>query len=738
MGASRPLTAAPRICKGISQVRWRGLLGTSSQAGRVKSRTSNQGGRATHRCQTRAPLRVRPRPGLLKVSGPVPTRLESFTALGDYDERIRAAIAAGQHHDQRRAILVELLRDGFGLTVDEMTLEHNVKVAKVRGRIDLLYGTIAWEVKRDLDVERGDLERELQLYLTAQGPDSFGIGTDGLRFEVYRLDDGALRLVDGFDIDEASSLEEALDWLDSYLFAVENVAPTGDTIVTRFGLESAVYRSVEPLLAELWGEVAQTSAADLKRSEWEHLLEVVYGTQVASDSLWFRHTYLVMVARLMAYLATTGALPAQGQELGALTGELFQQLGLENMVERDFFSWPGDPAVAERARRLLRALSNHLGQFALQGIDEDVLKQLYEHIVDPAERHFLGEYYTPDWLADLVLERSGFGPDTRMLDPACGSGTFLFAAIRRLRAAGLTGKALVEAAVANLTGLDIHPVAITTSRANFVLALRADLAQAGRALTIPVFMADTLAQPEAGFGLVVEIAAPVDRLPPPSQGEAPWPARFALPTYREDTQTASLAQIVDFVDELSRLDDETAARRGLETKLDEWGVQQQDPWLANLRLLRALRANQLDTIWSFLLTNAARPHEIAQDPVDMVIGNPPWLTLMDMQASDYRERVRSIAREFGLVQQGDPIANMSHLDTSTVFAVFCAQHFLPPDRGRVAFVLPRSVMAGAKQHARFREGRIRFRYQPAEAIDLRHVEPLFRIPACVMIFDKVA
>jgi hypothetical protein len=47
---------------------------------------------------------------------------------------MRDAIAADQHHDQRRAILVELLRHGFGLTVETIELEHNVRVAKTRGR----------------------------------------------------------------------------------------------------------------------------------------------------------------------------------------------------------------------------------------------------------------------------------------------------------------------------------------------------------------------------------------------------------------------------------------------------------------------------------------------------------------------------------------------------------------------------------------------------------------------------
>jgi len=83
------------------------------------------------------------------------------------------------------------------------------------------------------------------------------------------------------------------------------------------------------------------------------------------------------------------------------------------------------------------------------------------------------------------------------------------------------------------------------------------------------------------------------------------------------------------------------------------------------------------------------------------------------------------------------MAHVSHIDTATVFAMFCAQHFLPNEDGRVAFVLPRSVMAGATQHKNFREGRAAFLYAPVAALDLDAVEPLFRIPASVMIFDKV-
>ena len=57
---------------------------------------------------------------------------------------------------------------------------------------------------------------------------------------------------------------------------------------------------------------------------------------------------------------------------------------------------------------------------------------LYESVITPEQRHDLGEYYTPDWLAAKMVERVVPEPlITRVLDPACGSGTFLFHCVRR-------------------------------------------------------------------------------------------------------------------------------------------------------------------------------------------------------------------------------------------------------------------------------------------------------------------
>ncbi len=86
-------------------------------------------------------------------------------------------------------------------------------------------------------------------------------------------------------------------------------------------------------------------------------------------------------------------------------------------------------------------------------------------------RHNLGEFYTPDWLAELVLREINYHIGQSLLDPACGSGTFLFTAIRLLHEQGMEGEALVDFALKNIRGIDVHPLAVTIARINYMIAL---------------------------------------------------------------------------------------------------------------------------------------------------------------------------------------------------------------------------------------------------------------------------
>lgn len=431
-------------------------------------------------------------------------KVGALQAVERFQNRASRAAAENRHHDVRRLLLVEVLKDAFDINVEEFDLETQVVTEAARGRVDLLYRRLVFEVKRDLDREQDDVERELTKYLEWAGVDrAVGLATDGRRFDAYHLSArSGIRRFASIGI-AGSDPVDLLAWLDTFVLAEEVVVPTVEDVLLRFGPESPTYVSFREELEQLWDEVGQEPAVRLKRAQWAELLRIVYGTDQDDQDLYLRHTYLATVARLFAFLALTATCPAPGQELGVLDGRAFERAGITNFVDEDFFTWIEEPSVADRATGLLRALCRQLSVYTGQGVNQDLLKHLYEVLVDPSERHDLGEYYTPDWLATLLLEQAGYRPGQRVLDPACGSGTFLFAAIQRMRLDGLEGPDLVRRAEETLAGFEVHPLAVTVARANFLLALGED----ARDITVrvPIWMANALARADNQFGRPLEI-----------------------------------------------------------------------------------------------------------------------------------------------------------------------------------------------------------------------------------------
>ena len=106
-----------------------------------------------------------------------------------------------------------------------------------------------------------------------------------------------------------------------------------------------------------------------------------------------------------------------------------------------------------------------------------MLKRLYQYLVPKRIRHDLGEYYTPDWLAELVISEIGYDGNLnkRFLDPTCGSGTFLVLAIKRARQYALDHfvdeTETLEGILKNIVGFDLNPLAVLSARTNYLIAL---------------------------------------------------------------------------------------------------------------------------------------------------------------------------------------------------------------------------------------------------------------------------
>jgi len=62
----------------------------------------------------------------------------------------------------------------------------------------------------------------------------------------------------------------------------------------------------------------------------------------------------------------------------------------------------------------------------------DIIGFIYEDLIPGEERHRLGQFYTPRPIAELIVKWAVRSPSDKVLDPGCGSGTFLVEAYKRL------------------------------------------------------------------------------------------------------------------------------------------------------------------------------------------------------------------------------------------------------------------------------------------------------------------
>ena len=665
------------------------------------------------------------------------------------------------NHDNIKANFKELLVEEFG--VERGALDFEVRAPVIAGRLDALVGRTVFEAKRDLDKEMADVVRRMPDYLADRarehGEPFVGVASDGRKWAVFDLADGALVKVKETMLDPDKP-EAFLAWLDGVLALRASLPPDALNVRAELGHDSLAYRTADRDLRAVWALVRDRPAEALKRQLWADLLKLVYGREVEGDALWFQHSYLVVVAKCIALAVMD--LP-EDDPARMLSGEAFAAAGISGAVESDFFDWM--VAVPEGVA-LVRRIMAHVRRFRLREVESDVLKILYESLIDRDERHGLGEYYTPDWLAAKIVRHAVDRPlEQRVLDPACGSGTFLFHAVRRAlteaEEAGVPAPERARTAAQMISGLDIHPVAVIIARVTVLLALAPALAQRSGALTVPVYLGDAMQLGTAHTltDTVLEIRVP----PPPAGAEpaAPRPGREILSfpeTFCRDPglfdkaiermRIASLAGTDrgGFEAALTRITAAHIAEPPTDAleRINRRGVPQltaeHDRAIADMgatyAIFHRLRLEGRDTIWSYVARNLSRPLSLASGGgwANVIVGNPPWVAYRHM-SDDLQKRFKELAKG-ERVYVGGKFATQN--DLCGLFTVR-ASHLYLRAAGRIAFVLPLAALTRG-QFAKFRSGSFgsyAIAWDEAWTMD-DGVTPLFPVPSCVVFGRKRA
>ena len=661
-----------------------------------------------------------------------------------------AAAEKARTHPLKLVYLTRLMKELFDVPVEELApgieKELGSRILGVRGKADLIFSDAVLEIKTDLAREIEDAKAQLMRYLQAlhelePRKKHIGIATDAIKFVAFvpAFENGEI-----VDIHQISSLDakvrplpEIVAWFDSFIFSRTEIEPTASDLKIKFGRGSPLHAIWIGMLEGMWKEVESDTNAKLRFDLWTKNMEIVYGVSPNIDKF-LEHTYLVTLVKLAIYLRLAGKeIPSQEQILKVLSGEYFESYGISNLIEEDFFSWILDDDVVDTAFAQSTDLLKGLQRYDLSRAEEDLFKEIYEEMVELGQRHRLGEYYTPEWLSKkaLLLTLDRWAEDNtgipRILDPACGSGTFLTNSIHLLktdlRPREMNDDSLLNLILDRVVGVDVNPLAAIVARANYVIAL-GDLLKLGKPVTIPVYISDSIKLPKAA----VTVVEGVEIYDIEADGyHLQVPKRISLDTVKRASVVNGLKEALK---EYSLRHNQEQALQILQRYISgiasegEIGVLRQ-----TLKTLTKLVDKNLDSIWIFILNNIYATLSLKGSKFDILASNPPWIVMRSIENRKYQDFLKEQIFSYDLLDKRK-IHLYTHMEMATLF--FCrASDLYLRTGGVIGFLMPISVLTGAYHHADFQ----RFKKPKMKLLsvhNLNGVKSIFSLPLYVLIAKK--
>jgi hypothetical protein len=686
--------------------------------------------------------------------------------------------------------IAEAIEDLYGLGITASSGELNTRKRGTRSPLDRLYGGVAVEWEWDMGNSRREHGADQALgYLANLRRDHPAIGaftavvSDGKSWGFLRFDpDTPVELY----ADRPATAAEHFGWYENSSAAVRQFLElvgshgrqpiTSKSLANKFGPSSEVARQAVSLLGQTIAGRTAGDRVDTLYVEWRRALDVVYGDLDQNDSalaldvqaayrspsapplgelLFVLHTYFALVGRVIAVelLAVANAVPDDApsgwralpndqllEELAALeAGRLPGGLEITNLFEADLFSWwaqraEGNNDLLDAIRLLLKEVNDLAFPTIAFGPQPgvDVLRDLYQALVPNTLRKALGEFLTPHWLAEACLvrlrEQGAAVADGRLLDPTCGTGTFLIPVLSdrlsrlvRERGEGVSA-ADVQAILDSVCGIDLNPIAVTATRVNYAMVL-GELAQLG-ALTLPVWRADSLVVPESSptSEQLGELAG-IEHLRLPTSLSEPFPVPVSMNSARRIAALRALIEehvivppIVGDPDDVVAAGVETftqifeqyfGASGEVDLGLTANALSDEARVAAELfERISRLSIEKRDGVWARLIENAYAP--LFAGRFDVVVGNPPWLTWTKLPEG-WRTQSESLWKRSGLWytpnESGESFSFQSADLATLVFGVSIERY--AKDGGHVGLLTPASLINADPGGRAFRQFRIK-------------------------------
>lgn len=635
--------------------------------------------------------------------------------------------------------------------IDKITLGAEAAIVNIprkdklhRGSADTLYNKIIIEFENNLKSTYKHAKEQLAGYLLGQFNSGEGynftlIASDFINWKVLAPDISCIENINNLteetliltEVEEVSftlTEENSSDfyfWLDRFLFKEEKQRATLKSIEEGFGYQSYVFIESFRELDKWFNDAKKFGDVQVAYEQWHRFLSIAYGSFDARESIFMIHTYMSIFSKMLAYSVISNDDFIDDDEMATiLDGTIFEHYNIENFVENDLFQWVKNPRNFSKLKKVFRIIAQEISTYDFENVDEDILKGVYQELIDLDTRHALGEYYTPDWLCERIVNEYEFKRTDKILDPSCGSGSFLRAVIQRIKTLNpdIKPQELCDA----VYGIDIHPLSVQIAKTTVLLAINQNFKNTPKPVQINVILANTLLVPEGSDTLFGnEFSISIDN------------KKYLLNTQILDNDIF-FNKAIDYCEETAELSKnkkpiEIEVLRNMFKKLiPQNGINDNiiksfyDIYLA----LKDVKEKNRDSIWSFILKNLYKPYFFI-NRFNYVIGNPPWFTFSSIKNEEYQNILDSLASKYQV--KPEKSKNFPHLEIAAIFQAYCSSYFLK-ENGKIAFVLPRSFFS-ADHHDNTRSGQSQG-FKIENIWDLENVSPLFRIPSCVIFSEK--
>lgn len=469
---------------------------------------------------------------------------------------------------------------------------------------------------------------------------------------------------------------------------------------------STLYYEWNRIFGDIYGEIETdfTKYSESLRKMYSLSKQIELRKILFTLQTYYNIILKLLVSNLMDSLKNPlqkGKYPKDRNELNLLFSGKMQsgKIQIDNFFEIHFFEWF---IYAEKFNNnMIQEISLTFDEIETASsivkpeVVEDVLREMYSNLMPKELRHLLGEYYTPTWLVEFALDTAKYYGDisTTLLDPTCGSGSFITHAIKRLKNHNkkMSNNVIIEQATQNIVGYDINPIAVISSKTNYILAL-GDLSTVEEKINIPIYMCDSVLVPTVHAKQQKENKSiKVNTI----VGE------FEIPVFNNRKESdLFLKEISKCVENYSFEEFKKLMQNEYSINFDDINIEIAERFY---KKIAELHLSSRDGYWGIILKNAFAPL-FAKGGFDVVVGNPPWIAWKAM-SDTYRKQTLDIWLSYDIFNKNAYDKITTHDDFAMAVTYVAIDHYCKKN-GEVVFILPQTFLKASKGGEGFRKFRI--------------------------------